>query len=255
MRCSRCRCLAGKPFRRDRELRRLIGIVPQDLAIYPELTAREILRFFGQLYSVGGAELERRVAQILAGIALADRADQRADTFSGGMKRRLHLGAALVHAPRLLLLDEPTTGVDPQSRNHIFEEIRRLNAEGMTIVYTSHYMEEVQALCPRIGILDRGRLIACDDVRNLLNQLPGRLRLRVAYLPDQARHRLETLDGMRLAMPNEQTIEIECRDVKPAVLQVVSILAEERVEMSVLETEEPSLEQVFVHLTGRALRN
>jgi ABC-2 type transport system ATP-binding protein len=122
----------------------------------------------------------------------------------------------------------------------------------MTIVYTSHYMEEVQALCPRIGILDRGRLIACDDVRNLLNQLPGRIRLRVSQLPDSARRRLV---GMRLSMPNEQTVEIECADVKQATLQVVSILAEERVEISGLETEEPNLEHVFLHLTGRALRD
>src|SRR6185436_1978517 len=113
-------------------------------------------------------------------IGLSDRADQRAGTFSGGMKRRLNLGASLVHEPKILLLDEPTTGVDPQSRNHIFEEVRRLNAQGITIVYTSHYMEEVQALCPRIGIIDHGKLIACDTLTNLLRQLPGSLRLRIA---------------------------------------------------------------------------
>ncbi|HZT82160.1 MAG TPA: ABC transporter ATP-binding protein, partial [Gemmataceae bacterium] len=128
----------------DRGLRRLLGIVPQELAIYGELTARENLAFFGSLYGLRGAELRRRVAEVLAAVALADRADGRADTFSGGMKRRLNLGCALVHGPRLLLLDEPTTGVDPQSRNHIFEEVRRLNAGGVTVVYTSHYMEEVQ---------------------------------------------------------------------------------------------------------------
>src|SRR5439155_12496600 len=114
------------------------------LAIYGELTARENLTFFGELYGLGGAELAGRVDQVLAAIALEDRADRRAETFSGGMKRRLNLGAALIHRPRLLLLDEPTTGVDPQSRNHIFEEVRRLNAAGLTVIYTSHYMEEVQ---------------------------------------------------------------------------------------------------------------
>jgi ABC-2 type transport system ATP-binding protein len=248
--------LADREFHRhDRELRRTIGIVPQDLAIYNELTARENLRFFGQLYGLAGAELERRVSRILDAIALADRADQRVGAFSGGMKRRLNLGASLVHEPRILLLDEPTTGVDPQSRNHIFEEVRRLNAQGITIVYTSHYMEEVQALCPRIGIIDHGKLIACDRVENLLCRLPGLLRLHVRQFPDQARQRLESLDGLRVLTPNAQTVEIECVDVKRALLQVVSILNEEQVEMTSLETEEPNLEHVFLHLTGRALRD
>jgi ABC-2 type transport system ATP-binding protein len=248
--------LEGRPFvRRRRAMRRLIGVVPQDLAIYLELTARENLQFFGQLYGIRGKTLAERVEQILAAVALADRADQRAGTFSGGMKRRLNLGAALVHAPQILLLDEPTTGVDPQSRNHIFEEVRRLNALGMTIVYTSHYMEEVQALCPRIGIMDHGRLIACAAVRDLLRQLDGRLRLRVVDFPEPARTRLQALAGIRLHTPDAQTIEIECRDVKDALLQLVPILAEERVQMLSLDTEEPNLEHVFLHLTGRALRD
>ncbi len=180
--------LDGQEFhRRDRAMRRLIGIVPQDLAIYLELTARENLRFFGQLYGLAGSELEQRIERILTAIGLLDRADQRAGTFSGGMKRRLNLGASLVHEPKILLLDEPTTGVDPQSRNHVFEEVRRLNAGGMTIVYTSHYMEEVQALCPRVGIIDHGKLIACDSVANLLGQLLSRLRLSVRAFPEKAR--------------------------------------------------------------------
>jgi ABC-2 type transport system ATP-binding protein len=246
--------LAGQPFRRrDRELRRQIGVVPQDLALYNELTARENLRFFGQLYGLSGAELERRVEQILGAVALLDRADQRAGTFSGGMKRRLNLGAALVHQPRLLLLDEPTTGVDPQSRNHIFEEVRRLNAAGMTIVYTSHYMEEVQALCRRVGIIDQGRLIACAPLPELLQKLPGLLRLRVRHLPDRARARLEALAVLR--QPDAETLELECRDVKQTLLQVMPLLSEEQVELTSLELQEPNLELVFLHLTGRALRD
>src|SRR5579864_4619572 len=162
--------------------RRAIGIVPQELALYLELSARENLRFFGELYGLRGTELSRRVDEVLAAVGLTDRADGRADRFSGGMKRRLNLGVALVHHPRLLLLDEPTVGVDPQSRNHIFEEIRRLNGHGMTLVYTSHYMEEVQALCGRIGIMDRGRLAACDTLPRLLHLLPGTIRFRVASL-------------------------------------------------------------------------
>jgi ABC-2 type transport system ATP-binding protein len=248
--------LADREFHRhDRDLRRIIGIVPQELAIYNELTARENLRFLGQLYGLGGSVLEERVEKILTAIALADRADQRAATFSGGMKRRLNLGASLVHEPRILLLDEPTVGVDAQSRNHIFEEVRRLNATGMTIVYTSHYMEEVQALCPRIGIIDRGRLIACDTVTSLLSQLPSRLRLSVHAMPEKSRLRLQSLEGISAATLNGQMVEIACKDVKRTLLQVVSILGEEQVEMTSLETQEPNLEHVFLHLTGRALRD
>ena len=127
---------------------------------------------------------------MLAAVALEDKADDRVHTFSGGMKRRLNLGAALVHEPRLLLLDEPTVGVDPQSRNHIFEEVRRLNAAGVTILYTSHYMEEVQALCPRVGIMDHGRLVACGEVPDLLRQLNGLIRIRVPAVTPGLRERL-----------------------------------------------------------------
>src|SRR5439155_5871312 len=126
-----------------------------------------------------GAALQRSAEEILSAVGLYDRADNLVRTFSGGMKRRLNLGAALVHRPRLLLLDEPTVGVDPQSRNHIFEEVRRLNAAGMTVVYTSHYMEEVQALCSRIGIIDHGNLVTCDTLHGLLSLLEGEIRLRV----------------------------------------------------------------------------
>ncbi|HZU38864.1 MAG TPA: ABC transporter ATP-binding protein, partial [Gemmataceae bacterium] len=186
--------LLGRPFTSaDRSLRRYIGIVPQELAIYGELTARENLQFFGRLYGLGGSRLERRADEVLAAVGLAERAHQRVDTFSGGMQRRLNLGAALVHEPRLLLLDEPTTGVDPQSRNHIFEEVRRVNAAGTTVVYTSHYMEEVQALCTRIGIMDHGRLIACDALPALLHQLEGIVRFRVPHADPTLRDRLKAL--------------------------------------------------------------
>jgi ABC-2 type transport system ATP-binding protein len=239
----------------DREVRRLIGIVPQEVAIYPELTARENLHFFGELYGVKGAELKRRVQRILAAIGLEERADDRAATYSGGMKRRLNLGAALVHEPRLLLLDEPTTGVDPQSRNHIFEEVRRLNAAGVTVVFTSHYMEEVQALCRRIGIIDHGRLVACDTLPNLLQQLHSLIRIRLTRIPPLLRERLKGLPECRLREPDEQTLEIECRDIKATLVRVVAALNETQAELIGLETEEPNLERVFLHLTGRALRD
>lgn len=241
--------------RADRNLRRAIGIVPQELAIYGDLTGRENLVFFGQLYGINSPELHRRVDQILAAIGLAERAHDRAANYSGGMKRRLNLGSALVHQPQLLLLDEPTTGVDPQSRNHIFEEVRRLNAAGVTIIYTSHYMEEVQSLCSRIGIIDHGKLIACDTLTALLHLLPGSIRFRVKQMTDALRRRLGELPDARLVERDNSVFEIQCRDAKKVMVQFLAILNELDIELTALETEEPNLERVFLHLTGRGLRD
>jgi ABC-2 type transport system ATP-binding protein len=240
------------PTRNDIKLR--IGIVPQELAIYGELTARENLRFFGELYGV--RDLERRAAEVLELVGLTERANDRASTFSGGMKRRLNLGVALVHRPTLLLLDEPTAGVDPQSRNHLFEGIRTLNEGGTTIVYTSHYMEEVQSLCTRIGILDHGKLIACDALPRLLELLPGSIRLEVAF-----EHRetladaLEAIPDIGVCASRGDGVEIQCPRVPAALTRVMKLLAERGIEPTRLETREPNLERVFLHLTGRELRD
>ncbi|HEY7314442.1 MAG TPA: ABC transporter ATP-binding protein, partial [Gemmataceae bacterium] len=235
--------------------------------------------FFGGLYGIRGAELSRRVERILAAVGLEDKAGDRVRTFSGGMKRRLNLGIALVHGPRLLLLDEPTVGVDPQSRNHIFEEVRRLNGEGITLVYTSHYMEEVQALCGRIGIMDGGRLEACDTLPRLLQLLPGTIRFRVATLTPSLREQLKMLPGISLNQKNAEAIttlgreqfktlpgvslserdgrplELECADVKGALVELMRVLQQARAELVSLDIEETNLERVFLHLTGRALRD
>ena len=239
----------------DRELRRLIGIVPQELAVYGEMTARENLQFFGALYGLAGAELEGRVAEVLTAIGLDDAADRRVDTHSGGMKRRLNFGVALLHRPKLLLLDEPTTGVDAQSRNHIFEELRRVNAAGVTVVYTSHYMEEVQALCTRIGIIDHGKLIACDTLARLLQQMEGLIRLRVAEVTPALRERLKQLPGVRLTEEKNRDVTLESRDIQETLLRALAVLNELRIQLTHLETEEPNLERVFLHRTGRALRD
>jgi ABC-2 type transport system ATP-binding protein len=252
---GKVRMLGQEALPMGNELRRQVGLVPQELAVYGELTARENLLFFGRLYGEGGQTLRGRVDDVLAAIGLTDRADRRVDTFSGGMKRRLNLGAALVHRPRLVLLDEPTAGVDPQSRNHLFEEIRRVNRAGAAVVYTSHYMEEVQALCPRVGILDHGRLIACDLVSTLLRQMNGVIRFKVPQLPASRRERLEELTGGRLTEPEPGTLELECRDVQGTLLKLVAVLNEVHLELTTLETQEPNLERVFLHLTGRALRD
>jgi ABC-2 type transport system ATP-binding protein len=233
--------------------RRLIGIVPQDLAIYPDLTARENLAFFGRLYGLGGPDLQKSVDEVLEAVALLDRADDRAATFSGGMKRRLNLGAALVHRPRVLYLDEPTVGVDPQSRNHIFEGVRRLNAAGTTIIYTSHYMEEVQALCSRVGILDHGRLIACDTLPALLQTLDGVIRFRIPQVPPGLLERLAAMPA-KLSRTDD-AFELHAADVQPVLMRLLSLLNEQYVHVADLTVQEPNLERVFLHLTGRELRD
>src|SRR5262249_20068633 len=151
------------------------------------------------LYGLHGKELRVRTGEVLDAIALGDRADQRVESFSGGMKRRLNLGVPLMHRPRLLLLDEPTTGVDPQSRNHIFEEVRRVKVQGGTVVYPSHYMEEVQALCRRVGIIDHGRLIACDTLSGLLQRFEGLIEVRVRPISPTLREQLAGIPGVRLS--------------------------------------------------------
>jgi ABC-2 type transport system ATP-binding protein len=173
--------LAGGPPTAP-EVRRKLGLAPQALALYPELTAEENLRFFGRLYGLGGATLPARVGAALALAGLRDRRHDRVSSFSGGMQRRLNLACALVHDPQVILLDEPTAGVDPQSRLHLFEAIEKLEADGRTIVYTSHLMEEVERLCDRIAIMDHGRLLALGTLEELLGAHPGCANLEAVFL-------------------------------------------------------------------------
>jgi ABC-2 type transport system ATP-binding protein len=249
------RLFGRKATLRDRPLRRQLGIVPQELALYGELTARENLNFFGGLYGLSEAHLRERTDSVLAAMGLTDRADDRVDTFSGGMQRRLNLGAALVHSPRLVLLDEPTIGVDPQSRNHIFEEIRRLNREGVTIIYTSHYMEEVQALCRRIGIIDHGRLIACDTLPALLQKLKGLIRFQVSQPTDALGERLAALPDVTVKTEGTDRFAVESHDVTGTLLHIISLLKDLQIELTSIEIIEPNLERVFLHLTGKTLRD
>ncbi len=248
--------LFGQTFNRTkRDLRRLVGIGTQDLSIYPDLSARENLRFFGKLYGFGGKALQTRVDAVLAEVGLTDRANDRAGTFSGGMKRRLNLAAAVIHGPKLLFLDEPTTGVDPQSRNHIFRQVKALNAAGVTVIYTSHYMEEVQALCRRIAILDGGTLRACDTLPNLLKTLDGRVRFKLAAPVPGFEERLGKLPSAKQVKVIDNGFEVTADSV-PELLPVVMTLAGELgATVTAIEPREPTLERVFLNLTGRELRD
>lgn len=162
--------------------RRLFGLAPQDIALYPSLSARENLRYFGRLYGLTGRPLSRRIEQCLELVGLSDNADTRIDAFSGGMKRRANLSAAILHTPRLLVLDEPTVGIDAQSRNMILENLKGLRDAGMTIIYTTHYMEEAQQICSRVAVMDRGSIIATGTPRALIDQVEGCTNLEDFFL-------------------------------------------------------------------------
>jgi ABC-2 type transport system ATP-binding protein len=234
-----------------------IGYVPQDLAIYPDLTARENLRFFGRLQRLGGRELDRRVDEILALTDLADRAKDRVDSFSGGMKRRLNIGIGLLHRPALLVLDEPTVGVDPQSRNAILSSVADLGREGMAVLYTTHYMEEAERLCDRIGIIDEGRIKA-EGTRRELVALVGqkdRVDLVASGAVGAASTALLALGFVDEATLGDGTIELvvdQARNHLPSILETAT--SSGAIIRSV-EVVEPDLEAVFLHLTGKALRD
>jgi ABC-2 type transport system ATP-binding protein len=261
------------------EAKRISGLVPQDLALYPTLSARANLDFFGRIYGLGGKELRDRVDDVLRIVALSDRANESVENYSGGMKRRVNIAAGLLHQPRLLFLDEPTVGVDPQSRNHIFDSVLRLNRErGMSIIYTSHYMEEVELLCNRVAIIDQGRVIALDTVKNLTAMLAGVIHVGLRQVDDALLAGLaaiptvkqaavvpqtappppaagEPVAERKTASPSDYTVvKIEADHVQRALVDMIAFLAERDMAITSLQVLEPNLENVFLHLTGKRLR-
>lgn len=251
--------IEGRPLAGDTDpLKKKLGLVPQELALYDELSARDNLNFFGALQDLDAPTRRQRIAEALTIVGLSDRAGDKAKTFSGGMKRRLNLAAALLHQPQLLLLDEPTVGVDPQSRNAIFDNIETLRAQGKTILYTTHYMEEVERLCDRVVIIDHGKIIVDDTLVHLRKQaaVSNILTLELAeatatdWLPalrQLAGVRSAELAGVMLA------VELEAFDVgAPAVL----VLLRERGQKVIhLASQRPTLESIFLAHTGRQLRD
>jgi ABC-2 type transport system ATP-binding protein len=237
--------LADRGAPSDAATRRLIGVAPQALSLYEELTANENLRFFGQLYELAGAKLTERVSWALEFAGLADRADSRVKTFSGGMKRRLNLAVALVHEPQVIFLDEPTAGVDPQSRNHIFERVEQLRSAGRTVVYTTHYMEEAQRLCDRVAIMDHGRILDLDTIPELLTRYGGRAVVKGELMrpPASGIDLPGELDGSSLRFESDRPLEEIAR------------LSSAGVAFQTLEVARPDLETVFLSLTGRSLRD
>jgi ABC-2 type transport system ATP-binding protein len=234
-----------------------IGFVPQDLAIYLDLTARENLSFFARLYGLSGKRTRRRVDEVLEIIGLSERAGDQAKTYSGGMKRRLNIGIGLLHSPSLLILDEPTVGVDPQSRNAILESVEQLSGQGMAVLYTTHYMEEAERLCDRVGIIDRGELKA-EGTREQLVALLGehdKVHLTGSGHLEAAAKACAGIAAVQAASVGDESIELLVEGASAVLPQILTTVSEAGVSVHSVEVDEPNLEAVFLHLTGRALRD
>jgi ABC-2 type transport system ATP-binding protein len=253
--------LEGNPMDRRQPLSRMrLGVVPQDLAIYPDLTARENLLFFASLYHLTGEDRRRRVDMVLEQVGLTARADDLATTYSGGMKRRLNFAAAVMHEPVLLILDEPTVGVDPQSRAHLMECVRSLQRQGTAVIYASHYMEEVQAICSRAAIVDHGRLLACDEISTLLKHIPFEVEMQLGQIELPADLSLgESATVERI--DNETIVRISTADTSTQaalnheVTGILTALARHGIGVRAIRTHEPNLERLFLKLTGSRLRD
>ncbi len=241
------------------DVKRLIGVVPQEIALYDDMTALENLNFWGEMYGLSGRELKTRVQELLEQIGLADRAKERIKTYSGGMKRRVNIAVGLLHKPRLLFMDEPTVGIDPQSRRAILDSVKALNKNGMTILYTTHYMEEAQELSDRVGIIDHGKLIALGTQSELTAQV-GEMDTLILHLgenedPEHLAQALKALPDVLQANPSDHTVALVTPSAEELLAPVVSRSNELGIKIHSIDMREPNLEAVFLHLTGRALRD
>jgi ABC-2 type transport system ATP-binding protein len=240
-------------------VRNLIGLVPQELALYDDLSARENLLFWGRMYGLSGRALKIRVAEVLEQIGLADRAKERVKAYSGGMKRRVNIGIGLLHKPRLLFMDEPTVGIDPQSRRAILDSVKDLNRQGMTVLYTTHYMEEAQELSDRVGIIDHGELIALGTQAELTRQV-GENDTLILHI-DEGQDGSSLVDAVRSvsgvlrADMTNHTVAVIAPEAEDIMAPVIIKANELGIKIRSVDVKEPNLEAVFLHLTGRALRD
>ena len=240
-------------------VRNIIGVVPQDLALYEDLTAKENLIFWGQMYGLSGKSLASRVDEVLGQIGLTDKAKDRVKTYSGGMKRRVNIGVGLLHKPRLLFMDEPTVGIDPQSRRAILDTVKDLNKQGMTVLYTTHYMEEAEELSDRVGIIDHGQLIAIGTQKELTKQV-GETETLILHIsenddPEALAKAFRDIKEVLEANVVNTEISVITPSAKDVLAAVVTKANERGIKIHSIDIREPNLEAVFLHLTGRALRD
>jgi len=243
--------------REPRAVKAALGVVPQEIALYPDLSGQENLLFWGRMYGLGGRALHSRVKEVLELIGLADRRRDRVGKYSGGMQRRLNIGVALLHSPRLLILDEPTVGIDPQSRRHILDAVKTLNREGATVLYTTHYMEEAQELSHHLAIMDHGRLIASGTHEELVRTV-GELDRVQLVLHGEAARALEAwraVPGVRAADAEDGRVSLLAEDGNALLPRLFEEAARAGIRITSVDIQEPNLEAVFLKLTGRALRD
>jgi ABC-2 type transport system ATP-binding protein len=244
-------------FSRPMEAKARLGLVPQSFALYPTLSARDNLVFFGRIYGLNGRRLRERIARVLEIVELTDRANQTVATFSNGMKRRLNIAAGLLHEPKILILDEPTVGVDTQSRNAILESIRSLNKSGVTVLYTTHHIEEAQRLCDRVAIMDHGKIIALDSPARLIRDL-GKGIIRIEFnegIDDKLLDQMKRIGLVRVVDDQKRRIHIETDRADQASRELLDLMKTRDGLLKTLDISEPNLETVFIHLTGRNLRD
>ena len=238
-------------------VKKILGLVPQDIALYPTLSAKENLMFWGKMYGVPKVVLKNRVSEVLQIVGLEERKNEMIKNYSGGMKRRINIGAALLHNPEILIMDEPTVGIDPQSRNHILETVKKLNQEGMTVIYTSHYMEEVEYICNQIGIMDKGKLIAFgnkDDIKKtVINK--EKIEIKLSQITPMIGETIKELPSVEKLIIKDRDITIYSKGNGELLADIISITNKAKIKILSINIEEPNLESVFIHLTGKALRD
>jgi ABC-2 type transport system ATP-binding protein len=239
------------------EAKTKLGLVPQSFALYPTLCARDNLVFFGRIYGLKGKRLKERMARVLEIVELTDRANQTVATFSSGMKRRLNMAAGLLHEPEILILDEPTVGVDTQSRNAILERLDSLNESGVTVLYTTHHIEEAQRLCDRVAIMDQGKIIALDSPARLIQDLgKGMIRMEFnAGIDERLLDQLGRIGSVRVIDGQKKRIHVETDRIDEASRELLELMKKRDGLLKTLDISEPNLETVFIHLTGRNLRD
>jgi len=245
--------------RESLQVREVIGVVPQDIALYNMLSARENLVFWGRMYGMGGAALKQRVDEVLEQIGLTDKANAKVETYSGGMKRRVNIGVGLLHKPRIIYMDEPTVGIDPQSRRSILDTVRDLNKQGMTVLYTTHYMEEAQELSDRVGIIDHGKLIALGTQKEL-TKIVGEydtLRLHIGEESDAEKlaQALSGIPGVVKCSAADHQVVLVAPEAEEVLAPAIMHANEAGIRIHSVDIQEPNLETVFLQLTGRALRD
>lgn len=243
--------------KRPLQVKRLLGLVPQELAIYENISARDNIKYFGKLYGLRGENLISKVDKALEFTGLTNKQNDKPKTYSGGMKRRLNIACAIMHDPEIIIMDEPTVGIDPQSRRHILKSVRELNKRGATVIYTSHYMEEAEAICDRVGIIDNGKLIALGTKEELKKEIKEEEKIvidatNIRYNPIDE---IKKLEGIINVVLNKNRIEIFTKSAQHLLQDVLFILSKENVQVSNISIQEPDLESVFLSLTGRTLRD